>query len=175
MADIDVTKLLDPHGPQLQKAARGMPNEARAAVMVHWGQIERAMDSGYAITAIYRVLTDAGLLSISLRSFHRQVQARREGARGSRAAAKPATEPRPSAGSAEASEAAKPVTDPRPAAGNAEASEARKPGAPAPVAAARPTPPEIKPGIPHRPWRTGPHIPPDPNAVFRPRDPLADD
>jgi hypothetical protein len=175
MADINVTKLLDPHGPQLQKAARGMPNEARAAVTVHWGQIERAMDSGYAITAIYRVLTDAGLLSISLRSFHRQVQARREGARGSRTAAKQATELRPSAESAEASEAATPVTEPRSAAGNANASEARKPDAPAQAEAARPKLPETKSGIPHRPWRTGPHIPPDPNAVFRPRDPLADD
>jgi hypothetical protein len=46
------------------------------------------------------------------------------------------------------------------------------------VAAARSEtaePGENRPGIPHRPWRTGPRKAPDPNLVFKPRDPPADD
>lgn len=152
MADIDVTKLLDPRGPQLQKAARGTPNEARAAVMVHWSQIERAMDAGYTITAIYRVLTDAGLLAISLRSFHRQVQARREGSRGSGTAAKPA-------GDAQAS----------PALSSAQGSSTAEPSL-----SARPGEPEVavKPPAGRRPsWLTEPPPATNRTAVYKPPDP----
>jgi hypothetical protein len=154
MAETDVSKLLDPRGPQLQKAARGTPNEARVAVAVHWGQINLALDAGYTTTAIYRVLSEAGLVSISLRSFHRQVLARREAERMSWAAVKPAAEPRPST-AAPAGEA--PITE----------------GA-APAVPVRSEVTEKRPGIPDRPWRRGPREAPDPNFVFKPRDPLAE-
>ena len=90
MAQIDVNTLLDPLGPELQKAAQGTPNEARVAVAVHWPQIEKALDSGFTISAIYRVLSKAGLVAVTLRSFTRQVKARREGAGGAGTAAKSA-------------------------------------------------------------------------------------
>lgn len=155
MTDVDVKKLLNPMGPAVQEAVKGARNEGRVAVSVHWTEIEAALNAGLTIAAIYRVLSRAGLVGITVRSFQRQVRARREGTIGSRTAPKPVAEPRPSAGSAEASQAA-------------------KSDAPAQAAVARPKLPEIKPGIPHRPWRTGPYEPPDPNAVFKPRDPLAD-
>lgn len=156
MTEHDVLKLLDPRGPQLQAALRGAPNEARVAVTVHWEQIKQAIEAGYTTKAIFKVLSEAGLLSISLRSFHRQVQARRKGARGLESAAKPAIEPRPSDGSAGLSEAAKGEA---PALGDAR----------------EPEPAEVTPTRPRRSWRTGPYVPPDPTKVFRPRDPLADD
>ena len=153
MNDIDMTKLPDPASPEIQEAVIG--NAARVAVAVHWALIEHLLKSDIPVAAIYRRLRKAGHVRVTRQAFTRQVKVRREGSRGSNAAAKPEAEPRPSAESAEASEEAKPDT---PAA-----------------AAAKPELQEIKPGIPHRPWRTGPRTPPDPNAVFKPRDPLADD
>jgi hypothetical protein len=155
MAQNDVTTLLDPFGPELRKAAQGSPNEARVAVAVHWPQIEKALDSGFTISAIYRVLSKAGVVGVTLRSFTRQVKARREGARGSRTAAK----------------AAEPEVSPAVAAGGGSPS----PDASAPAGPERSEPAEKRPAIPDRPWRKGPHVPPDPNAIFRPRDPLADE
>lgn len=156
MTHVDVKKLLNPLGPAVQEAVKGARNEGRIAVAMHWPEIEAALDAGLTIAAIHRVLSKAGLVGVTVRSFQRQVLAHREDGRSSGAPAKPTTVPRPSAESAETSQAA--TSD-----------------APAQAEAARPKPPEIKPGIPHRPWRTGPYQPPDPNAVFRARDPLADD
>lgn len=156
MAENDVDQVLDPQGETLRGIVRGRRGAGRFEVTLLWPRIEKALDAGASITAIWEALSQNGLVSIQRRAFSNEVRARREGARGSGTAAKPATEPRPSAGSAEASQAA-------------------KSDATAPAAAATPKLPEIKPGIPHRPWRTGPRQAPDPNAVFRPRDPLADD
>lgn len=156
MPEVDVKKLLDPTGPEAQAIVHGTRIQGRVAVTVYWAEIENALRSGLSITAIYRPLHKAGKVSVTLQAFTRQVKARREGTRAARAPAKPTTEPQFSAESAEASQAA-------------------KSDAPVQAAAARPKLPEIKPGIPHRPWRTGPYQPPDPNAVFKPRDPLADD
>jgi hypothetical protein len=156
MPDVDVKKLLDPTGPEAQAIVHGTRIQGRVAVTVYWAEIENALRSGLSITAIYRLLHKAGKVSVTLQAFTRQVKARREGTRAARAPAKPATEPRPSVESAVSADAAKPDT-------------------PAQTATDKPKLPEIKPGIPHRPWRTGPYQPPDPNAVFKPRDPLADD
>ena len=156
MAENNVDQVLDPQGETLQGIVRGRRGAGRFEVTLLWPKIEKALDAGASITAVWEALSKNGLVSIQRRAFSNEVQARREGVRGSGTAAKPATELRPSAG-------------------NANASEARKPDAPAQAEVARPKLPEIKSGIPHRPWRTGPHIPPDPNAVFRPRDPLAED
>ncbi len=156
MPAVDVKKLLDPTGPQAQEIVHGTRIAGRVAVTVYWDEIENGLRSGLSVTAIYRLLHKAGLVSVTLQAFTRQVKARREGARGPGTAAKSATEPRPAAESAVSAEAAKPDT-------------------PAQAATVKPGLPEIKPGIPHRPWRTGPYQPPDPNAVFKPRDPLADD
>lgn len=192
MSDVDVKKLLDPTGPAVQQTVHGTRIAGRVAVRVYWEDIENALRSGLSITAIYQLLHKAGKVSVTLQAFTRQVKARREGARGSEAAAKPATEPRPSpavaaaggtpspeavapAGSERAETAQKPAIGPRPAPESAMASEAAKPNAPAQAGSARPKLPEIKPGIPHRPWRTGPRQAPDPTRVFKPRDPLADD
>lgn len=175
MAENNVDQVLDPQGETLRGIVRGRRGAGRFEVTLLWPRIEKALDAGASITTIWEALSQSGLVSIQRRAFSNAVQARREGARGSGTAARPATELRPSAQSAEASEAATPVTEPRPSAGSAEASQAAKSDAPAQAEAARPKLPEIKPGIPHRPWRTGPRQAPDPNAVFRPRDPLADD
>lgn len=156
MTRVDVKNLLNPLGPAVQEAVKGARNEGRVAVAVHWAEIEAALDAGLTIAAIYRVLSKAGLVGVTVRSFQRQVQARREGASGTRTTPKPAAEPRPS-------------TE------GSEASQATKQDAPAEAAALGPEPSEIKRGIPHRPWRTGPRQAPDPNLVFKPRDPLADD
>jgi hypothetical protein len=156
MIDVDVKKLLNPLGPAVQEAVKGARNEGRVAVAVHWTEIEAALDAGLTIAAIYRVLSKAGLVGVTVRSFTRQVQARREGARGLGLAAKPATEPRPLAAIA--------------ATGGPLFQEASAPTAPDSAGLA-----EKRPGIPDRPWRKGPRVPPDPNAVFRPRDPLADE
>jgi hypothetical protein len=136
MAQTNVSALLDPKGPKLQAAAQGAPNAGRVTVAVHWPEIEKALDSGFTISAIYRVLSKEDVVSVSLRSFTRQVKARREGAKVSRPATKAADE---------------------------------APASPAAGAAERP------PAGPQRAWRTGPREAPDPTAVFKPRDPLADD
>lgn len=156
MPDVDVKKLLDPTGPEAQAIVHGTRIQGRVAVTVYWGEIENALGSGLSISAIYRLLHKAGKVSVTLQAFTRQVKARREGTKAALAPAKRAAEPQPSAGSVEVSQAA-------------------KSDAPAQAAAATPKLPEIKPGIPHRPWRTGPRQAPDPNMVFKPRDPLADD
>lgn len=149
MTDVDVKKLLNPVGHAVQEAVKGGRNEGRVAVAVHWPQIEAALDAGLTIAAVHRVLSKAGLVGVSVRSFQRQVLARREAG-----AAKPTVEPR-----------SFPAT-------------AATYGAPAqatpPAGADEPQPAETRPGLPHRPWRTGPRKAPDPNLVFRPRDPLAD-
>ena len=151
-----VDKLLDPMGETLKDIARRRRGAGRLQVTVLWPQIERALDAGATVTMVWEALSNQGLVSIKLRGFSKEVKARREGARGSRAAPKPVAAPRPSAAGAEASQSAR--------------SDAH-----AQAAASRPNLPEIKPGIPHRPWRTGPREAPDPNRVFKPRDPLADD
>jgi hypothetical protein len=156
MVDVDVKKLLDPQGPALQEAMRGKRYEGRVAVAVHWTEIEAALDAGLSITAIYRALSKVGLVGVTVRSFQRQVQARREGARGSGTATKPATEPRTLAAEA--------------AADGPSGLEASAPGGPDSA-----EPAEKRSGIPERPWRKGPRVPPNPNAIFRPHDPLADD
>lgn len=156
MRPVDVKKLLDPTGPQVQKIVHGTRIAGRVAVTVYWDGIEDGLRSGLSVTAIYCLFREAGLVSVTLQAFTRQVKARRERARGSETAAKPAAEPLPVAESAVSADEA-------------------KPDASAQAAMDKPKPPETKPGIPHRPWRTGPYEPPDPNAVFKPRDPLADD
>jgi hypothetical protein len=156
MAQTNVSALLDPKGPKLQAAAQGAPNAGRVAVAVHWPEIEKALDSGFTISAIYRVLSKENVVSVSLRSFTRQVKARREGARGSGTTTKPA-------GEAPASPPARAGAEPR------------GPDGSAPEGADRPELAEKPPAGPHRPWRTGTREAPDPKAVFKPRDPLADD
>lgn len=156
MPAVDVKKLLDPTGPQAQEIVHGTRISGRVAVTVYWDEIESGLRSGLSVTAVYQLLHKAGLVSVTLQAFTRQVKARREGARGSRTATKPAIEPRPAVESAVSAGGAEPDT-------------------PTQDATDKPKPPEIKPGIPHRPWRKGPYQPPDPNAVFKPRDPLADD
>jgi hypothetical protein len=159
MAQTNVSALLDPKGPKLQASAQGAPNAGRVTVAVHWPEIEKALDSGFTISAIYRVLSKEDVVSVSLRSFTRQVKARREGAKASRATTKAADE-------APAS----------PAAGAAGAAEqSHGPTASATAGLDRPAAAERPPAGPQRAWRTGPREAPDPKAVFKPRDPLADD
>jgi hypothetical protein len=152
MTQIDVDALLNPLGPDLRKAAQGTPNEARVAVAVFWPQIEKALESGFTISSIYRVLSKAGAVGVTLRSFTRQVNARREGTRGSRGAAKQAGEARALLASEASSERAAVAS-----AGLDASEQADKPAA-----------------LPRRPWQVGPREAPDPNTVFKPRDPLAD-
>lgn len=150
MTDVDVKKLLNPVGPAVQEAVKGGRNEGRIAVAVHWSEIEAALTAGLTIAAIHRVLSKAGLVSVSVRSFQRQVLARREGA------------------------AAKPTVEPHSLAATAAINGAPAQAASAPAGPDDPQPAEKRPGFPQRPWRTGPRKAPDPNLVFRPRDPLAD-
>jgi hypothetical protein len=155
MAGSTVDKLLDPMGETLRDIARGRRGAGRLQVTVLWPQIETALDSGATVTMVWEALSKQGLVSIKLRGFSKEVKARREGARGSRTALKPVIEPRVSAAAA---------------AGGAPTPEASAPAEPD-----RPEPTAKRPGIPDRPWRKGPHVPPDPNRIFKPRDPLADD
>lgn len=92
MAESNVSVLLDPKGEKLQTAAQGAPNAGKVAVTVHWAEIEKALDLGFTISAIHRVLSTEKVISVSLRTFTRQVQTRREGKKVSRAAARPAAE-----------------------------------------------------------------------------------
>ena len=147
--------LLDPLGETLKDIARGRRGAGRMQVTVLWPQIEKALDAGATVTMVWEALSKQGLVSIKLRGFSKEVRARRERSGSSASAAKPASEPRPLAATA--------VTDGAP--GQA---------ASAPAGPDDPQPAEKRPGIPHRPWRTGPRKAPDPNLVFRPRDPLAD-
>jgi len=154
MTDVDVKKLLNPVGAAVQEAVKGARNEGRVAVAVHWSAIEEALDSGLTIAAVHRVLSKAGLVAISVRTFQRQVLARREGPKSSGAA--------------------KPEARPRALAATAVRDGAADQGTFAPAGPDDLQPAEKRSGIPHRPWRTGPRKAPDPNLLFRPRDPLAD-
>jgi hypothetical protein len=156
MAGSTVEKLLDPMGEPLQEIARGRRGAGRLEVTVAWPQIEKALDAGATVTMLWEALSKQGLVSIKLRGFTREVTNRRKGVRGLGAAAKPAAEPGASAGSAAAS-------------------APERPDPPAQAGAAEAKPAEVKPGIPHRAWRTGPRQAPDPTKVFKPRDPLADE
>jgi hypothetical protein len=111
------------------------------------------------VAAVYRALRKAGLVSVTRQAFTRQVRARREGVRDRGPTAKPEAGSRPSG---------TPTTTTGP-------SPLEPPAPPAPPPADASGPPPRRPGIPDRPWRQGPHVPPDPGAVFRPRDPLADE
>ena len=151
MAKVDVDKLLDPAGDTMQGIVRGRRGAGRVEVAVLWPGIEKALDRDLSITAIWEALSKQGLVSIKLRGFTKAVKARREGVRSSRTAAKPAVDALAS-----------------PAAGAARGSA--EPDASAPARPDRPEVTETPPGRPLPAWRTGPHIPPDPNAVFKPRD-----
>ena len=150
-------KLLDPTGEEFRTIAnaKGRRGAGRLAVTVLWPDIEKALNAGATVTMVWQALSKQGLVSIQLRSFTRQVKARREGLRGAAGAAKPA---------AEALVSSVPVV----------AVQAPEGGtsllAPAVVERS-----ETRSGLPERPWRKGPHVPPDPHAVYRPRDPLAED
>ena len=155
MAEVDVKTLLNPLGPAVKEAVQGARNEGRVAVAVHWTEIQAALDAGLTIAAIYRVLSKAGLVGVTVRSFTRQVKARREGKRVSQAV-----------GSMAGAAPAKP---------SATAEGALRPDASTIDGLDSPAAPQRRPAGPRRPWRTGPREAPDPNAVFRPRDPLADE
>jgi hypothetical protein len=156
MADIDVKKLLNPTGAGIQDAVQGAWSTGRVAVAVYWAEIDAALQAGVPVSAIYRALHKAGLVTVTRQAFGRQVKARREGARGSWTAAKPATELRA-----------------LPAIAATDGPQGLE--APAPAGPDSAEPGEKRSGIPDRPWRKGPRVPPNPNAVFRPRDPLADE
>jgi hypothetical protein len=154
MPDVAVKTLLDPTGPNVQHAVHGTRIAGRVAVTVYWEEIENALKSGLSISAIYRLLHQAGYVSVSLQSFARQVKARREGARSARTAIESVAEA-PTSRSVSGS--------PRP-----DVSGPQRPSGPGPGASTSTRAP--------RPWlKGGPPPAPDPNAVFRPRDPLADD
>jgi hypothetical protein len=155
MAGTNVDKLLDPMGETLQGIVRGRRGAGRLEVTVLWPQIEKALNAGVTVTAVWEALSKNGLVSIKLRGFSKEVKARREGARGSRPERKLAgAQPVAPAAAAEGS----PSTDSSMTAGPDRLGAAERP-----------------PAGPRRPWRTGPREAPDPNAVFRPRDPLADE
>jgi hypothetical protein len=151
MPDVDVKTLLNPTGSEIQDALKGSRNAGRVAVAAYWNEIDKALQSGVPVAAIYQVLHKAGLVSVTRQAFTRQVKARREVARASRSVAKSA--PRPEGGPAEepqpASLSSSPTSDIQ---GTADT-----------------------PSGPRRPWRTGQREAPDPEAFFTPRDPLAND
>jgi hypothetical protein len=93
MTDVDVEKLLDPRGEALRAAIRGKWGLGRMEVTLSWPYIEKALDAGARVGAIWEALHRNGLVSVTKRTFARRVKARREGAKSSAAAAKPAAEP----------------------------------------------------------------------------------
>ena len=148
MPDADVKKLLDPTGPHVQEAVKGSRIAARVAVAVYWEEIEKALEDGLSITAIYNVLHKAGVLSVTLQAFTRQVKARREGKGVLSAATKPAND---GATSPAAGAQGPNAETPSPAPWLEGADEAVRPA--------------------HNPWRRGAHVPPDPSRVFKPSKP----
>ena len=89
MPNVDVKKLLSPSGPEVREAHQGARNAALVAVAAYWPEIEEALNNKLTVTAVYRILSKAGLVSVTRQAFARQVKARREGAG---TAAKPAGE-----------------------------------------------------------------------------------
>jgi len=156
MDGTDGDKVLDPMGDTVQGLVRGKRGAGRLEVTVLWPQIEKALDAGVPVKTIWQALSQNGLVSIKRRGFAREVKSRREGAGGLGTAARLAAEPQA-------------PTEKAPAGG------APSPAASASAGADGLEPAERRPGLPDRPWRRGPREAPDPNFVFKPRDPLADD
>jgi len=151
MPDVDVKKLLDPTGPEAQAVVHGTRIQGRVAVTVYWGEIENALRSGLSISAIYRLLHKAGKVSVTLQAFTRQVKARREGARGPVATAKPELAVETS--KPPASESASRESEPPPAGSGGSEAAAETP------ARARPS------------WLTEPPTATNRHAVYKPPNP----
>ena len=90
MSEVDVAALLDPRGPAVREAMRKW-GLGRVEVTVMWPHIEKALDAGARVGAIWDELNRQGLVSVTKRTFVRRVKARREGARNPEAAREPAT------------------------------------------------------------------------------------
>jgi hypothetical protein len=93
---IDVEKLLDPMGETLRATVRGRRGAGRLEVELVWPQVQRALDAGISATVIWEILSKNGLVSLSLRGFHRAMKARRERASDWGTIGQPDTEARAS-------------------------------------------------------------------------------